>query len=106
MGLVQSLHHYDQGSAYPGSPLGGGHRGHGGPPIHRGPLCLASSLCWLARGPRLKTTYLPRPTNPICPVDRLKSLVELDLMKYLPCSCVLSTALVALTWCNFSLTWC
>merc|ERR1712090_124548 len=52
--LVKPLHRYDQGSFYPGNPLCGGHRGHGGPPIHRGSLCLASSLCRLAGCSRLE----------------------------------------------------
>merc|ERR1711890_12774 len=49
--LVKPLHRYDQGSSYPGRPPCGGHRGHGGPPSHRGSLCLASSLCWMAGCP-------------------------------------------------------
>ena len=32
-----------------GRSLGGGHRGHGGSPIHRSPLCLASSLCRVSK---------------------------------------------------------
>merc|ERR1712105_520323 len=51
MGLVKPLHRYDQGSFYPGNPLRGGHRGHGGPTIHRGSLFLASSLCRMAGCP-------------------------------------------------------
>ena len=32
-----------------GRSLGGGHRGHGSSPIHRSPLCLASSLCRVSK---------------------------------------------------------
>merc|ERR1712055_1264343 len=89
---VKPLHRYDQGSSYPGRSLGGGHRGHGRPPVHWGSLCLASSLrrmascpcglapalCWLARSPRLNNLLACRPTFQPHFCRRLKSLVELS----------------------------
>merc|ERR1712226_1811793 len=83
--LVKPLHRYDQGSFYPGNPLCGGHRGHGGPPIHRGSLCLASSLCRMGGCPMLAGPLLTPRTTCCSPLPTLWNSTSSNC----PCSCVL-----------------
>merc|ERR1712130_1063782 len=90
--LVKPLHRYDQGSFYPGNPLCGGHRGHGGPPNTPG-LTLPGLFLMpdgrlpmqLGRCPMLAGPLLTPRTTCCSPLPTLWNSTSSNC----PCSCVL-----------------